>query len=266
MSQLDPSRYKQISNGSPIYGVSYGIYWDTTNLQLVLAMADIIVARIDANGIAADLEVTSEARGDILRRGASAWERLSAKTAAQLLIGDGTDLVSVPVTGDISITAAGLTAIGAGKVLASMLAANTLQVATGSIASADIVATGSGKFGHANGYPLVAPVGAHNAPEFVSAVLIHDYAGAAYGAGGDVTVNLTGGAAQSDLVAAANFCGAGSDKVVLLRPARDLVTPVAIAMVENAGLSLVAASAFTLGSATGVIRYAVMYRVHATGL
>lgn len=64
---------------------------------------------------------TSEARGDILRRGASAWERLSAKTSAQLLIGDGTDLVSVAMSGDTTISAAGVVAIGAAKVLASMI-------------------------------------------------------------------------------------------------------------------------------------------------
>lgn len=262
MSQLDPSRYKQISS-SPIYGASYGLYYDSTALQVVVAMGDAIIARIDAAGIEADLEVTSEARGDILRRGASAWERLAAKTAGQVLIGDGADVVSLALTGDVTVTGAGVTAIGAAKVLPSMLAANTTQTATGTITSADIVATGAGKFGHADGYPLVAPVGAHNAPEFISAVLIHDYAGAAYGAGGDVTVNLTAGAAQSDLVAAANFCGAGSDKVVLLRHP---TASAGVAMVENAGLSLVSSAAFTLGSATGVIRYAVMYRVHATGL
>ena len=126
------------------------------------------------------------------------------------------------------------------------------------------MATGAGKLGHADGYPLVAPVGAHNAPEFVSAVLVYDFGVAGYAAGGNVTVNLSGGAAQSDLVAAADFCGAGEDKVVLLRPP---TASAGVAMVENAGLNLVAASAFTNGgTSTGVICYAVMYRVHATGL
>jgi hypothetical protein len=37
-----------------------------------------------------DLTIASEARGDILRRGAAAWERISAKTSGQILVGDGT--------------------------------------------------------------------------------------------------------------------------------------------------------------------------------
>jgi len=51
-----------------------------------------------------DLTITSEARGDLLRRGATAWERVAAKTDEQILIGDGTDITSVAVSGDIAIT------------------------------------------------------------------------------------------------------------------------------------------------------------------
>jgi hypothetical protein len=40
-----------------------------------------------------------------------------ARTNAQILIGDGTDLVSVPVTGDIAITNAGVTSIAAGAIV-----------------------------------------------------------------------------------------------------------------------------------------------------
>ncbi len=46
---------------------------------------------------------------------------LAALTDKQILIGDGTDLVSVAVTGDITISNAGVTAIGATKVIDSMI-------------------------------------------------------------------------------------------------------------------------------------------------
>jgi len=46
---------------------------------------------------------------------------LAAKTSAYILIGDGNDLKSVAVTGDVTITNAGVTTIGAGKVLADEL-------------------------------------------------------------------------------------------------------------------------------------------------
>ena len=51
-----------------------------------------------------DLTIASEAQGDILRRNATSWGRLAAKTDKQILIGDGTDITSVAISGDIAIT------------------------------------------------------------------------------------------------------------------------------------------------------------------
>jgi hypothetical protein len=98
------------------------MYWDATNSQIVIVSGDTVLARIDATGITADLEFSGEAQGDIMLRGASAWAVLPAATDKQILIGDGTDLASVAVTGDITITNAGVTAIGASKVTNGMLA------------------------------------------------------------------------------------------------------------------------------------------------
>ena len=69
-------------------------------------------ATVDAD----DLEFASEARGDIIRRGAANWERVAAKTSGQILVGDGTDIVSVAVSGDVTLSSAGVTAIGTAKV------------------------------------------------------------------------------------------------------------------------------------------------------
>lgn len=130
MAQLDPDQYIQLTHGKT-YGQSDGIFYDKTNSLLVLVIANTVVGSIDVNGAilagaleAPDLNVASQARGDLLRRGASAWERFAAKTSGQLVIGDGTDVTSVAVTGDVTISGAGVTAIGANKVLASMLGAN----------------------------------------------------------------------------------------------------------------------------------------------
>ncbi len=49
---------------------------------------------------------------------------LDASGDGMILIGDGTDLKSVAVTGDVTITNAGVTAIGAGKVTSAMLASD----------------------------------------------------------------------------------------------------------------------------------------------
>ena len=58
-----------------------------------------------------NLTITSEVQGDLIMRGAASWERLPAKTDKQILIGDGTDITSVAVTGDIAITNLGATTV-----------------------------------------------------------------------------------------------------------------------------------------------------------
>lgn len=64
-------------------------------------------------------------RGTVKVGGASdAPTDLDAKTDGYILIGDGTDIASVAVSGDITITNAGVTAIGADKVTAAMINAD----------------------------------------------------------------------------------------------------------------------------------------------
>lgn len=92
MTQLDPARYKRLTVGST-YGSDDGLYHDVTNDQICAVLGDTIVARFDATGMAADLEFTSEANGDILRRVGGVWAALSAKTAGAQVVGDGTDVV-----------------------------------------------------------------------------------------------------------------------------------------------------------------------------
>lgn len=56
---------------------------------------------------ASDLELTGETRGDIIRRGASNWERIAAATSGRILVGDGTDIASVAVSDDATLAANG---------------------------------------------------------------------------------------------------------------------------------------------------------------
>ena len=58
-----------------------------------------------------DLTITSEAQGDLLRRNASSWGRVSAKTAGQVVMGDGTDVISQAISGDVALTGAGLATV-----------------------------------------------------------------------------------------------------------------------------------------------------------
>lgn len=98
-----------------------GWAYDSDTGDAVLMSAGTERFRMSSSALAS--LVASEARGDILRRGASNWERLAAKTSGQILVGDGTDIASVAVSGDVSLTAAGVTAVGANKITAAMIAA-----------------------------------------------------------------------------------------------------------------------------------------------
>lgn len=88
---------------------------DGTTVASVAVSGDTTMASTGATTVT-DLTITSEARGDLLRRGASAWERVAAKTSGNIMCGDGTDVISAAMSGDATISAAGAVTIGANKV------------------------------------------------------------------------------------------------------------------------------------------------------
>lgn len=76
-----------------------------------------------------------------------------AKTSGQILIGNGTDLVSVAVTGDVTITSGGVTSIGAGVIVNADInasAAIALSKLAALTASKPVVTNGSGVLTTAN--------------------------------------------------------------------------------------------------------------------
>jgi hypothetical protein len=129
MAQLDPSRYVVLRGSS--YGNAYDVYWDKVASQICLAISGTIIARADATGITADIEVANNVRGDLLRRGTSALERFAAKAAGQVVMGDGTDVVSQAITGDFTLSAAGLAAL-VNITQASQATGDTIYKATAS--------------------------------------------------------------------------------------------------------------------------------------
>lgn len=66
-------------------------------------------------------------RGSILRGGDGVSEELVAKTSGQILVGDGTDIVSVAVSGDVTLAATGAVTIAANAVEAGMVADDQLD-------------------------------------------------------------------------------------------------------------------------------------------
>lgn len=87
------------------------------------------------------------AQGSIIVGGASnAPTALNAKTSAQILIGDGTDLKSVAVSGDVTITNTGAVTIGAKKITTAKLddTATPNAKAIAAAHGAEIPVTGNG--------------------------------------------------------------------------------------------------------------------------
>ena len=80
-------------------------------------------------------------RGSILVGGSGGSAELDAKTSGQILVGDGTDIVSVAVSGDIGLAANGAMTIQAGAVEEGMLNDNVIsgqdELAAADIADAD---------------------------------------------------------------------------------------------------------------------------------
>ncbi len=132
MAQVDSDTFLPLGYRDPIYGQSDGLYYRRSNGNLCLVINGTVVQEWTAADSAPSQIVGSEAQGDILRYSGTVWERHAAATSGQILVGDGTDIVSVAVSGDVTLDGAGAVTIAAGAVTNSMLAgsitrANLLQ-------------------------------------------------------------------------------------------------------------------------------------------
>lgn len=83
MAHINKQLYKPLTND--VNREDTGVYYDEANARVVLGHDGTIY---QIPGL-----IASQARGDILRRGASEWQRLAAGGLGVGLIGDGTDIV-----------------------------------------------------------------------------------------------------------------------------------------------------------------------------
>lgn len=118
-----------------------------------------------------------------------------------------------------------------------------------------------------NGAPVevVAAPGAGRSIEFKSAVQIYDRDTATYGNGGDVTIEYHGGDVVSTTIGAADSFGSATDEIFSFA---SLNAAGGYTMPENTALDITnATGAFTdPGTAVGVGRLQITYKVHSTGL
>ena len=183
-----------------------------------------------------------------------------ALTSGQILVGNASN-VATPVTpsGDVTISNAGVTTIGANAVTTGKIATGLVQQVTGSITSANITGTGAGQLGSTNGVVIVAAPGANLALELIDFGLYYTFATAAYTGGGNITLNWgAGGAAITGLISYANSVGAAANKGIYFVPLAAAATPI----VGNQSINLVSAAAPTQpGTAAGTIAWECRYRI-----
>lgn len=125
-----------------------------------------------------------------------------------------------------------------------------------------IVGTSAGDIGHSGGAILVAAPSSSYALEFVSAVLVFDYAAAAYTGGNNDAVIRVGTVAHTAALTDANYIKATGDKVYVVRA----LNTAELSLPVGSSINL-AGTAFTQpGTAAGVLRVYTTYRVITTGL
>jgi hypothetical protein len=133
-------------------------------------------AKFPANELSVS-KIKDTSQGYAIRGGAAGvLEYFDAKTANAFLMGDGTDLTSQILSGDITVSAGGVTAIGAGKVTPAMLS-NTPQeyfLADLTIATGDIFTL------NATPITIAAAPGSGFFIEVISATTQMTFAAAAY--------------------------------------------------------------------------------------
>lgn len=160
------------------------------------------------------------------------------------------------------VPSGGTAVIGNGAVDSAQIASSVIQTASVTLTATEIVGTSAGDLGHADGAIIVAAPGTHNVLEFISAVMIYDFDTAAYTGGGNDLVMRQGTTAVSGATTSANLLGAAGDKIVYVAA----LAAAGVALTENSTLNLSSTAWTQPGTAAGVLRVKVAYRVHASGL
>jgi hypothetical protein len=129
-------------------------------------------ANIAANAVS-NAKLATLARGSIKVGGpANAVTDVVAKTSGRILVGDGTDLNSVAVSGDVTLSSAGAVAIGAGKVTPqmNMVLTKTTENTDGAIAvtAAQLVGGYMEKTNNSGGFNMTLDTAANIQAAFVS--------------------------------------------------------------------------------------------------
>ena len=120
---------------------------DPTTSDKVITLPNItgtVITNGDTNTVTSTMVDGSLVNANLAAGAAIAFSKLAALTSAQILVGNGSNVATaVAVTGDISINNAGLTAIGAGKIVNSMVSGSAAitgsKVTTGTTSAVGVL-------------------------------------------------------------------------------------------------------------------------------
>lgn len=175
---------------------------------------------------------------------------LNAATNGYLLIGDGSDLNSVAMSGDVTITNAGVTSIGSGKITQDMLdssISNTYMIAT-----VDLSATGVANL---NGSPpiIISSPGPNKAIKILGGQAYNNYYTTPFAFPGDLLVRING-------VTIGSFTEAWAESTTSV--GEDMLLADSPAIFKNSACKLyVASSDPSGGAANSVLQIRIIYTI-----
>lgn len=195
--------------------VSHHVYCGTIAEMITTASAwvDIEPATVGANAVPtetiADKAVTTAKMADLTRgsilSGQTSGNRpaaLVAKDDGKILVGDGEDLKSVAVSGDVTLANSGAVALRADSLKTVYVSLDAADIKTLKSANSD------------KGVEIIAAPGADKMIEFVSAALFYDYDGVnAYTAANGLTFNVEATAVSA--LVAATLLQATADRIAV---------------------------------------------------
>lgn len=129
------------------------------------------------------------------------------------------------------------------------------------LTASTIVGSTAGTIGHTDGAILVSAPSSSYALEFVSAVLIYDYDTAAYTGGNDDMTIRVGSVSQTSAITDTNCIKGTGDKVYRLG-----CTSTQLSLGVGSTINLKGTAFTQPGTAAGVLRVQINYRIHTTGL
>lgn len=226
-----------------------------SNLAADVAVSgDITLSNAGVVAIASDVIVNADVKTDA----AIAFSKLATLTSGNVLVGSvGNVATSVAMGGDVTIIAAGTTAIGANKVTVAMQNAAVMKEATGTISQAQMQALSTPVV-------LVAAAGAGTVHIVDEIELLHTYAVAAYATGSDVSIEYETSGDNIVLIVDSFFTAGASANTVIKPSTYNLDGSTGSAsgfdVTANANKAVqVTASNFTNGDVANIFKYRVRY-------